>query len=74
MKVKKEILEIINNPQKRTGIAQLLGCGEQNIVLVIRRNKKNGRLTKWDALNAISKVTGVAIEDILEDETLQEKA
>jgi hypothetical protein len=73
MKVKKEILENINNPQKRTGIAQLLGCGEQNIALVMRRNQDNGRLTKMDALIAISKVTGIAIGEILE-EALPQKA
>ena len=31
----------------------------------LRANKENGRLTKMDALKAISKETGNAIEDIL---------
>jgi hypothetical protein len=73
MKVKKEILDKINNPQLRTGIAQKLGCGEQNIALVIRRNHNNGRLTKYDALMAISMTIGVAIGEILED-SIPEKA
>lgn len=68
MKVRSEIMARINTPKVRTKIADLLGVGEQTIALHMRRNVPDGRLSKMDALNAISKVLGdTGIEDILED-------
>lgn len=67
MKIKQSILDIIDNPQTRTKLAMDLGCGEQSVALQLRNNKPNGRLTKMDALRAISKETGVSVEEILEE-------
>jgi hypothetical protein len=66
MKIKKGILDQIDNPQTRTKIAMELGQGEQSIALACRSNQKNGTLTKWAALKVISLETGVPIDDILE--------
>jgi hypothetical protein len=66
MKIKQTILDLVDNPQARTRIALALVVGEQMIAIHMRQNKENGRLTKMDALMAISKETGVRIEDLLE--------
>lgn len=68
MKVKQSILDKINNLPSRMNIATDLGCGEQAIAVQIRRNKSDGRLTKMDALIAISKQAGVPVDKILEKE------
>lgn len=67
MKLRQEILDKIDNPRVRTAIASELECGEQNIAVQLRRNLPNGRMTKMDALQAISKVTGISIREILEE-------
>lgn len=67
MKLRQEILDKIDNPKTRRAIANELDCGEQNIVVHLRRNLDNGRMTKMDALQAISKVAGVPIVEILEE-------
>lgn len=67
MKVKQGIVDLINNPRSRTRIAMILGIGEQTVASTIRRNQPNGRLTKMDALKAISEETGTAVEEILEE-------
>jgi hypothetical protein len=66
MKIKKTILDKINTPTVRNLIAQDLKCGEQAIAVQLRRNNPNGRMTKWDALEAISKVSGVHVTEICE--------
>jgi hypothetical protein len=66
MKIKQNIIDLINTPTQRTKIALRLGCGEQNIAGVIRRNEDNGRLTRMDALEAISAETGFTVEELLE--------
>lgn len=71
MKIKQSILDKINTPLERTKIALELGCGENGIAIQLRLNKANGRMTKMDALQAISKVSGHAVEDILEQEPAQ---
>lgn len=71
MKVKQEILDLINNPGARTRIAFAVGGGENNISLLIRRNSVDGQLTKWKFLKAIEKETGIAIDQILEEETVE---
>lgn len=68
MKVKQEILDLINNPPARTRIASDMKTGENNIALMMRRNAKNGAMTKWKFLKAIEKETGIAIDQILEEE------
>lgn len=67
MKLRQEILDKIDNPQTRTAIASELLCGEQNIAVHLRRNADNGRMTKMDALQAISKVAGISVGEILEE-------
>jgi hypothetical protein len=71
MKVKQEILDSVNTPQKRTLIALDLGIGEQTVAIQMRRNASNGRMTKMDFLQAISKVSGVAVDEILETELVK---
>jgi hypothetical protein len=68
MKLKTEILTLVNNPQSRNRIAQALEVGEQAVAVQMRVNAINGRLTKMDALQAISKECGVPVENILETE------
>jgi hypothetical protein len=66
MKVKQEILDRVNNTEKRVLIAQELKVGEQMVQSHMRRNANNGRMTKMDFLQAISKVSGVPVDEILE--------
>jgi hypothetical protein len=68
MILKKSILKKVNNPQCRTRIALVLGVGEQTVYVHMRDNMPDNRLTKYDALKAISKEAEVGIEEILEDE------
>lgn len=66
MKIKQDILDLVNNPQSRTKIAMALQQGEQSIAIACRENVINGTLTKYAALEVISEETGKKIEDILE--------
>jgi hypothetical protein len=66
-KIKQRIIDAINNPTSRNRIGLKLGCGEQVIALHIRQNKTNGRLTKLDALEAISEETGIVVQDLYEN-------
>lgn len=68
MKIRKEILDQIDNPQSRTKIAMALKQGEQSIALACRTNQDNGTLTKMAALKAISEETGLPIDEILVEE------
>lgn len=68
MKIKQEIVNKINTPLIRTRIAARMGIGEQTFQVRLRENASNGRLTKMDALRAISEELGVAVMDILVDE------
>lgn len=68
MKIKKSILKKINTVRQRMSIADKLGCGEQALAVQLRINKSDGRLTKMDALQAISQELGVDIGEILEKE------
>lgn len=72
MKIKQEILDLVDNPQSRTRIALDLCIGEQTVALQMRNNAENGRMTKMDFLKAISKECGVSVEDILEESTEEE--
>lgn len=51
-----------------------MDIGDQMLYKHIRLNWPNGRLTKMDALKAISEETGVAIEDICEEEAVSNSA
>lgn len=68
MKVKQEILDQINNVKTRMAIANRLGTGEQNIVLAMRRNSPNGRMTKMDFLKAVEAELNIPVGEILEVE------
>lgn len=72
MKIRKKILDKINTPTVRNRIAQLLGVGEQAIAVQLRRNGANGRMTKMDALEAISEVTGTPVTEICEGSQVKE--
>lgn len=65
MKIRKTILAKINNVNSRKRICNDLGIGDQMLYKHIHANKINGRLTKMDAVKAISKETGATIEDII---------
>lgn len=68
MKLKQEIIDRLNNPPTRRRIsAKLKSCGDQAIYKHLRGNSENGRLTKMDALKAISEETGVSIDQLLDD-------
>lgn len=71
MKVKQSILDKINNPNSRVNIAQKLECGEQAVAVQMRHNYPDGRLTKMDALKAISEEAGCGIDEILEEEAVK---
>lgn len=73
MKVKQNILNQINNVQTRMAIANRLKTGEQNIVLAMRRNATNGRMTKMDFLLAVTAETGINIDEILYDDSMAEQ-
>lgn len=73
MKVKRNILDLVNNPRARTRIADKLNCGEQAVYLQIKWNHPNGRLTKYDALKALAEETGQPIADLVEEGTIEEK-
>lgn len=68
-KVKQVVLDRINNPASRNRLGLVLKCDSASIAVQIRRNKVNGRLTKMDALEAISAEAKVAVNMILEDVT-----
>lgn len=68
MKIKQKILDKIDNPLVRSKLAVKLLCGEQNLAVHMRRNSSDGRLTKMDALMAISEEVGCEVTDILEEE------
>lgn len=66
MKIKQKILNKINNTKSRMRIALDLGVDSQAIYVLLRANSENGRLTKMDALLAISKECDIPVMDILE--------
>ena len=66
MKIKQNILELVDNPQSRTKIAMVLQIGEQAVAKACRSNDPNGTLTKYAALEVISEETGKTIDKILD--------
>ncbi len=65
MKIKKAILIKVNNVNSRKRICNDLNISDQMLYKHLSANRENGRLTKMDALKAISKETGIGIEDII---------
>lgn len=70
MKIKQKILDKVDNPKSRMRIAAKLDLTEQAIAVQFRKNKDNGRLTKMDALKAISEECGLSVEQLLEKEKI----
>lgn len=68
MKIKQVILDQINNPQSRQRIGLEIGIGDRMLAKHITNNTPDGMLTRMKALIAISKETGVAVDNILENE------
>lgn len=70
MKVKQEILNRINNVASRKRILDSMDTefGDQALYKQIKDNSNDGPLTKMKALIAISEVTGVPVDKILEEE------
>lgn len=66
MKIKKSIIEKINNVDFRRRISAALGIGDQMLYTHLRINKEDGRLTKMDALTVISKEVGISVAEILD--------
>lgn len=64
----KAILDLVNNPVSRTAIAAKLRVGESAVAVQMRRNRPNNRLTKMDAVMAISEVSGIPKDQILEEQ------
>ncbi len=65
MRIKKEILDRLDISSINR-IALALGRSAATVAAQIRLNKINGRLTKMDALTAISKEVGIAVDQLLE--------
>lgn len=74
MKIKQSILNKVNNPASRARIGLQIGCGDQMMYIHMRQNNVNGRLTKMDALMAISKEAGVTVEQVLDEDAKSRKA
>jgi hypothetical protein len=66
MKLKKKVIQRINNPVDRTRIAIAIGTGEQAVSVAIRNNAQHGPLTKFAALEAIASITGLDMPDLIE--------
>lgn len=73
MKVKQKVLDIVNNVDSRKRISDDLKIGDQMLYKHMNQNKENGRLTKMDALIAISKESKIPVAKILEDAELISK-
>lgn len=73
MKVKQKVLDIVNNVESRKRISDDLKIGDQMLYKHMNQNKENGRLTKMDALIAISKESKIPVAKILEDAELISK-
>lgn len=71
MKVRQEILDQLTSA-KRAKIAVRLNTGQQNIDLAVKRNSRNGRMTKMDFLKAVSEVLNVDISEILEEDVVEQ--
>lgn len=65
MKIKKSILNKVNNTENRLRIALALKQTERSIEYAIKNNAENGPLTKAASLQAIREITGLNNDDIL---------
>lgn len=69
MKVKQKVLSLVNNVDSRRRISEELKIGDQMLYKHMNQNKENGRLTKMDALIAMSKESKIPVAKILEEST-----
>lgn len=67
MKIKQTIIDQINNVDSRKRICNVLPMSDQMLYKHLSANTDNGRLTKMDALMAISKETGTAVDQLCEE-------
>lgn len=72
MKVKQTVLDKVNNVDSRKRISDKLKIGDQMLYKHINQNKENGRLTKMDALIAISEESKIPVSKILENEVVSQ--
>jgi hypothetical protein len=68
MKIRQKILDQINEPGTRSKIAVALKQGEQAVYVACKINADDGPLTKYAALTAISEITGLPFNKIVEEE------
>lgn len=68
MKIKRKILDQINNPRSRARICCQVGIGDRALLKSISKNIDNGPLTKMSYLLAISNEVGLPIEKLFEEE------
>ena len=74
MKLSKKALKGIKNRQTRLKLALGMSLSEQWINKMIEANKQNGPLTTAKALQVIREETGLADNEILEEEKEPAKA
>lgn len=68
MKIKRKILDQINNPRSRARICCQVGVGDRALMKTIALNKENGLMTKMIYLLAISNEVGLPIEKLFEED------
>lgn len=66
MKVKQKVLDLVNNVESRKRISDDLKIGDQMLYKHMNQNKDNGRLTKMDAIIALSRESKIPVSKILE--------
>lgn len=66
MKLTKKALRRLSIPETRLKLALALKCTERWIELSIKKNKENGPLTTYSALQVIKQETGFDDSQILE--------
>jgi CMP-2-keto-3-deoxyoctulosonic acid synthetase len=64
--LKKDIIQHINTPHIVGALMGIYGCGERTIQRYFEANSPE--LTQYDALEAISKYTGINIKNLLAKE------
>lgn len=68
MKIKRKILDQINNPRSRARICCQVGIGDRALLKSISKNIDDGPLTKMSYLCAISNEVGLPIEKLFEED------
>lgn len=71
MKIKQSVIEMIDNNRGIGTVMAALDVSPNTAREYIKGNKDD--LTKYDALEAIAKLTGIQVKDLLEEEELSAK-